>query len=147
MNQRLQTRRGRSGSRGDGKDHQRSGTSLLEWVCAGIGFALVCAAIGFIAYQGITHKDAPPQVSFSVASIVELDRGFVVSLRAINRGGRTLADVKVEGEIRGPSGSVETSEMSFSYLPPRSERKGGLFFTSDPRRYELKLTAKGFESP
>jgi uncharacterized protein (TIGR02588 family) len=120
---------------------------LLEWVFAGIGFALVGATMGFIAWQGYTHDGAPPQMSFEVEVVAEVTNGYFVGVRAVNRGDKTAADVKVEGELKGPAGRIETSEMSFKYLPPRSERKGGLYFANDPRKFELTLSAKGYEAP
>ena len=33
------------------------------------------------------------------------------------------------------------------YLPPGSEREGGLFFSRDPRRHEVRLRAKGYVDP
>ena len=50
-------------------------------------------------------------------------------------------------ELVGPAGVVETSEMSFKFLPPRSPRKGGLYFSRDPRQFSLRLTALGYEAP
>ena len=53
----------------------------------------------------------------------------------------------VEGELAGPDGPIETSEATMDYLPPGSEREGGLFFSRDPRRYEVRLRAKGYVDP
>ena len=119
----------------------------LEWICAAIGFALVAATIGFIAWKGLTGNDAPPRLSFEVQAIVEVPNGYLVEVRAWNGGDETAADVKVEGELRGPAGQVETSETSFKYLPPRSARSGGLYFTRDPRTLEIAIRAKGYEAP
>lgn len=119
----------------------------LEWIFAAIGFALVAATMGFIAWQGYTGDGSPPQVSFHIKAIVEVPSGWLVEVRAVNTGEKTAADVKVEGELRGPSGSVETSETSFKYLPPRSARGGGLYFTHDPRGLEIAIRAKGYEAP
>jgi len=33
------------------------------------------------------------------------------------------------------------------YLPPRSDRAGGLLFESDPRAGALRLRAKGYANP
>lgn len=119
----------------------------LEWICAAIGFALVAATIGFVAWRGLTGNGSPPQLSFQVQAIVEVPNGYLVEVRAWNGGDETAADVKVEGELRGPSGNVETSETSFKYLPPRSARSGGLYFTHDPRTLEMTIRAKGYEAP
>ena len=119
----------------------------LEWICAAIGFALVAGTIGFVAWKGLAGNGLPPQLSFQVKTIVEAPNGYLVEVRALNSGEETAADVKVEGELRGPSGSVETSETSFKYLPPRSARSGGLYFTHDPRTLEMTIRAKGYEAP
>ena len=119
----------------------------LEWICAAIGFALVAATIVFVAWKGLAGNGSPPQLSFQVKTIVEVPNGYLVEVRALNTGEETAADVKVEGELRGPGGHVETSETSFKYLPPRSARSGGLYFTHDPRKLEMTIRAKGYEAP
>ena len=127
--------------------HGATDIPRLEWIFAAIGFALVAGTIGFIAWQGWTGDGKPPQLSFEVQAVVEVPNGYLVEVRAVNSGDKTAADVKVEGELRGSSGSMETSETSFKYLPPRSARSGGLYFTHDPRKLELSIRAKGYEAP
>ena len=46
-----------------------------------------------------------------------------------------------------PPGVKEASEVTLDYLPPRSDREGGLFFAHDPRAGDLQLRAKGFARP
>lgn len=133
-------------------DAAHSGRALpdipaMEWVFAVIGAVLVAGTLGFIAWQGFAHNGAPPEVSFKVHSIAEIGSGYLVTVHATNRGDTTAADVKVEGELSGPAGSIEKSEMSFTYLPPRSPKTGGMFFANDPRTLTLRLSAKGYESP
>lgn len=120
---------------------------LIEWVFAAVGFALVAGTIGFIAWRGIVGEGAPPQVSFQVDAVSRLRDGYLVEFHASNRGDRTAADVTIKGDLAGPAGSVETSEMSFKYLPPRSTRKGGLYFEHDPAGLSLTLRAQGYEGP
>jgi uncharacterized protein (TIGR02588 family) len=62
-------------------------------------------------------------------------------------GGQAAAEVLVEGELAGEAGPHETSEATIDYLPPDSEREGGLFFGRDPSRHELRLRAKGYVDP
>ena len=120
---------------------------LLEWIAAAIGLALVCGAIVTMAWLGITRGDAPPAISLRVEAVSGSAKGYVVTIRALNSGGTTAAGVTVEGELRRGAVIVETSTMTFSYLPPDSERRGGLFFEKDPRALELTLKAKGYETP
>jgi uncharacterized protein (TIGR02588 family) len=119
----------------------------MEWVAASVGLALVCTAIAYLTYQGLTRGASPPDVSVEAEAIVQLRDGYVVTIRAMNRGDTTAADVSVEGRLESASGVAETSEMTFQYLPPNSERKGGMFFAKDPRQFTLKLRPKGYETP
>ena len=119
----------------------------LEWAAATLGLALVCGALGVLLWLGLTRGDTPAHVSVRVESVTALAEGYVVTIRAVNTGDITAADVTVEGELRRGSDVAETSTMSFKYLAPHSERRGGLFFEKDPRRYELKVRPKGYEMP
>src|SRR5688572_19307896 len=113
--------------------HPRGGPGipLREWAAAFVGLALVSASIVCLTYQGLTRGSSPPDVSVQAEAIVQLRDGYVVKIRAVNRGDTTAADVKVEGRLESASGVAEASEMSFQYLPPNSERKGGMFFEKD----------------
>ena len=42
---------------------------------------------------------------------------------------------------------VESAEMTFRYIPARSEQRGGLLFRNDPRKHELRLRAQGYGPP
>ena len=123
------------------------GIPAAEWIFAAIGFALVSATLSFLAYRAFAAGDSPPDIKIRVESITQLREGYLVTIAATNRGERTAANVKVEADLKAPAGTVETSEMSFTYLPPRSERTGGLFFRRDPRTFELSVGAKGYENP
>jgi uncharacterized protein (TIGR02588 family) len=129
------------------KQQRDAGIPPLEWAAALLGCALVLAAVGLMLWLGLTRGDAPPQVTVRVESISPVAGGYAVAIRAINTGATTAADVTVEGELRGGEGIAETSSMSFKYLAPQAERRGGLFFAKDPRKFELEVRAKGYETP
>ena len=120
---------------------------LLEWLCALLGFALVFGTAAFIVYKGVTRGTSAPDIAVSVESVAQVHEGYRVTLRAVNRGDITAADVKIEGTLKKGGRAIETSEMTFQYLPSGSERRGGLFFKNDPRTAELTVTAKGYEEP
>jgi uncharacterized protein (TIGR02588 family) len=71
----------------------------------------------------------PPDVKLSVASIVRAQNGYLVKITAVNQGGITAEGVIVEGELRSGTEAVERSRTTIDYLPPRSEKRAGLFFT------------------
>jgi uncharacterized protein (TIGR02588 family) len=118
-----------------------------EWAFGIAGFALVAATVVFLAYKAITGDHAPPDIAIRAESVAPLQQGYLVTISALNSGDRAAANVKVQGELKSESGTVETSEMTFQYLPARSERQGGLFFGQDPRRLRLVLSARGYEKP
>jgi uncharacterized protein (TIGR02588 family) len=120
---------------------------LWMWGIAFLGLALVLGSIAFLLYEAATGDSSPPDVTVRVDSILLTRNGFLVKFRAINEGGSTAEGLTVEGELRNGTESVEVSNTTIEYVPSHSEREGGLFFTVDPRRYELQLRAKGYEKP
>lgn len=128
---------------GDGKEK----TSRWEWAVGTVSALLVLGTIGFMLYQGLTAPGTSPRITLQVDTIVEAEKGYVVEFRARNRGNSTAAGLGVEGELKSDTGTVETSEATVDYVPGHSERRGGLFFTEDPRRYTLELRPKGYDRP
>lgn len=120
---------------------------LLEWFVGALGAVLVAAVIGYLVYQALGRDQTPPEVRVVAERVLELRNGWLVQFRAINDGGQAAAQLQVEGELAGPEGVIETGEAMIDYLPPRSAREGGLFFSRDPRAFELQLRAKGYARP
>jgi len=120
---------------------------IWEWIVAMIGLVLVVSAIGFMLYHAIKGNSSPPVISIGVESVIPTGDKFLVTFRAVNHGELTAAGLTVEGELRNGAQSVETSMATLNYVPSRSARRGGLFFVNDPRKFELKLRAKGYERP
>ena len=120
---------------------------LWMWGIGLLGLVLVLGSIGFMLYQAAAGDSSPPDVTVRVGSILPIRNGFLGEFRAINEGGSTAEGLTVEGELRKGTESVETSNTTIEYVPSHSEREGGLFFRSDPRQYELRLRATGYEKP
>ncbi len=51
--------------------------------------------------------------------------------------------MKIVGRLRLAEGE-QTSEVTLDYVPATSHRRGGLFFTEDPRRYPLSIREEGY---
>ena len=117
------------------------------WGIGLLGLVLVLGSIGFALYEAAIGDSSPPNVTVEVEEIVRLENRFLVEFRVVNQGGTTAAGLTVEGELRNGTEIVETSDTTIEYVPSRSERSGGLFFTRDPGQYELELRAKGYEMP
>ncbi|MFN2513109.1 MAG: hypothetical protein ABR568_17010 [Pyrinomonadaceae bacterium] len=117
------------------------------WCIAILGLALVTGSIAFMLYEAAAGDSSPPDITVHVDATLQIRNGYLVRFRAINEGGSTAEGVTIEGELRNGTDVTETSNTVLEYVPAHSEREGGLFFTSDPRQYQLQLRARGFEDP
>ena len=129
------------------KQQEKDAIPIWEWIVAGVGLVLVASVIGFLIYEAFTGKRLPPDVKLSVDSVVEIRNGFLVRITAVNEGGMTAEGVIVEAELRSGTEPVERSRTTIDYLPPRSEKRAGLFFTRDPRQLDLQVRSLGYEEP
>jgi uncharacterized protein (TIGR02588 family) len=120
---------------------------VTEWIVAALGVMLVAGTIGYLVWLAMSRDETPPDVRVVADGVVALQDGWLVQFRAANAGGQAAAEVLIEGELAGPDGPIETSEATIDYLPPRSEREGGLIFSRDPRQHEMRLRAKGYVDP
>ena len=125
----------------------RHALPLLEWIVGGLGAALVGGTVAFLVYHSLTRDRTPPDVHLVAERVIDLQDGYLVQFRASNRGGSTAAQLTIEGELTGADGHTETSEATLDYLPPRSDREGGLMFSRDPQAGRLSLRAKGYARP
>lgn len=124
-----------------------SETPPLEWMIACVGLVLVAGALGLLLYKAIWREVSPPEVTVRVISVVQTQNGFLVRFHAVNQGGSSAEGVVIEGELRRGTERAETSHTTLDYLPARSERRGGLFFTQDPRQFDFQVRAFGYEEP
>ena len=129
------------------EDNETRQTPFLEWVFAVIGLILVVGVIGFLIYEIATDQGKPPDLSVKIEEIIPNSNGFLVKFALENTGDETAADVTVEGEIKKGTESLEKGDVTVDYVPSHSEKKGGMFFTEDPRSNEFKIRAKGFNEP
>ena len=120
---------------------------FLEWVMAIIGLVIVTGAISYLVYKGLTEKKTPPQILLKVDSITITGTNYLVQVKAINQGGETVKELMIEGTLNSKGTVIETSTITFDYVPAKSEQMGGLFFTSDPHSLKMQLRALGYEQP
>lgn len=122
-------------------------SSKWEFLAATLGLILVLGSIGFMVYEGIWGDSSPPSVRIQVESIDGIESGFLVKFRATNSGGSTAEALTVEGEVSDGKQTLEASTLTLDFLPSHSVRRGGLFFTRDPRQFQLKLRPLGYKEP
>lgn len=121
--------------------------SRWETVAAAVSTALVLFVVATMLYDALARPQTPPSVRVQADTVLQADGMWLVRFRAVNRGHKTAAGVKIEGELMRGAESVEISEATLDYVPGRSVRHGGLFFRQDPRAFRLELRAMGYQEP
>ena len=133
---------------GRGKSERTPREPLLEWIAASLGLVLTLGMVAVIGQEALRgDADQLPAIEVRATRLASTPSGFVVEIVAANRTGGTAATVQVEGELKDGESSVETSSLTLDYVPGHAERRGGLFFTEDPRRHRLEVRALGYQAP
>lgn len=122
-------------------------TPVAEWAAAGLGLLLLLGVIGYSVWEGMADDAGPPSLSVAVEPVKKTAQGFTMPIAVKNASAQTAGQVTVRGVLEQGGVVVEERRATFSYVPGRGEARGGLIFERDPRGYELKLTAEGYEEP
>lgn len=121
---------------------------ILEWVCAALGGLLAAATLTVIALQIPGSDDtAAPELRVEVTGVMPAAFGALVRITVSNAARRTAAGVEVEGRLEEGGRTIETSRVTFDYVPRGSATRGGLWFTRDPASYTLTVRAVGYSEP
>ncbi|SEO76142.1 TIGR02588 family protein [Salinihabitans flavidus] len=121
--------------------------ATLEWVVASVAGVIVAAMLGFLLFQAFTKADADPDPLAVVKSVTPVSNGYRMEISARNKGGGTAANIKFRAELRSEGRSVESADVTFSYLPSHSKRQGAFIFENDPRGYNVVLQAESYTAP
>lgn len=124
------------------RSRQPARPPLLEWIASALGLILTLGVMGVIARDAFRlAADLAPDVAVAATRVRQTDTGFLLEFEARNLSPITAAQVTIEGKLAGG----ETSIATIDYVPGRSVRRGGLYFTEDPRGAELR--ALGYQNP
>ncbi len=130
----------------DNKNEKKQ-TPVLEWIMAGIGFVLVVGVIGFVLYNKFNAAESPPDLIVVKENIRQVETGYLVLFKVKNAGNQTASQAVIKGSLVQNGKETETAQVTLDYVPPDSERKGGLYFSANPADSRLKLEAVGYEEP
>jgi uncharacterized protein (TIGR02588 family) len=138
-----------SKKRDDEKNGEKQAANIpgWSWVVAGFGLLLVAGTVAFFLYQAFTGGDAPAEIVIETGEVVSNAGGYLVPIEVTNHGDEVAAGLVVEGTLMDGETPVETSTMTFDYVPVGSIRNGDLIFREDPREYELEVQARGYALP
>jgi uncharacterized protein (TIGR02588 family) len=121
-------------------------TPLLEWIVGVFGGLIFFGMLAVLIAAGLRRAETPPSIFVESERVTAVENGYVLEFNARNESDVTAADISVVAELR-VGDETHHREARFDHLPPRSERRGGFVFESDPRRGELKLRAEGYNEP
>jgi uncharacterized protein (TIGR02588 family) len=121
-------------------------TPPLEWIASTLGAMFAVSMIGYLVWDTVSAGH-PPDITVEAGLVHQANGGFTLSIKAINHGGATAAEVEVEGTVTGPDGASETSTVTFDFVPGESEREGALVFSRRPTSDNVNLRMIGFRDP
>ncbi|MGV8938790.1 MAG: TIGR02588 family protein [Allorhizobium sp.] len=134
--------RTKSGANTEGKD-----AHWIEWLTGVTSTVLVITLIGWIGFEAATRSPTPPQLSANVLATEKLATGYRVEFEVRNDANTTAAGVVVRGEIRENGNAVEDAEITFDYVPAKSQASGFLMFETDPTGRDMSIRPIGFTDP
>ncbi|GGD38176.1 hypothetical protein [Aureimonas glaciei] len=123
------------------------GKPLTEWICAGLGAIIAIGTFTVVALELPGEEADVPDVRLMVTGVEPTSGGYLVRIRARNLSGATATALEVEGTLKRGSETIETSRVTFDYVPRDSDESGGLWFRQDPRLYEVSVRATGYQDP
>ena len=92
---------------------------------------LILGAAGVLAWDLAQRDGGPPVVAVTLGEGRPLGGEWAVPVRAVNRGGTTAADVRIEVRL-GDGPDAPTAELDLPFLPRGSERHGWVTFDQPP---------------
>lgn len=119
----------------------------LEWLVFAASLLILVGFVGLLAYQIVVSGDQSADVTVELGAARQAGSGFLVPVLVHNRGDRTAEEVTVVVTLESEDRPPDERELTFAFLPRRSERKGVVVFDRDPRCCRLSGSASSYERP
>ena len=124
----------------------RRPTPLAERILGAVSAAVIVVLMGYLVVRALENDGTPPDIIVELRGVTQVGAAWLVEVEATNLGSSPATDLEIEGEMPGPGGS-ERRSVVLEYVPAKSSRRGGLYFSGDPRTRPLTLRAVGFRAP
>jgi uncharacterized protein (TIGR02588 family) len=125
---------------------ERRPTPLAERILGAVSAAVIVVLMGYLVVRALANDGTPPDIVVELRGVTQVGAAWLVEVEATNLGSSPATDLEIEGEMPGPGGS-ERRSVVLEYVPARASRRGGLYFSGDPRTRPLTLRAVGFRAP
>ena len=119
----------------------------VEWAVFAASLVIVGACVALLIVSMTRSADAPPDLRLSVGEPQRAANGFMVPVRIHNAGDHTAEQVVAEVTLLSGEKEVERAELTFAFVPRRSERHAVVLFRQDPRCCRIEARALGFGKP
>ena len=113
----------------------------LEWAAAAVGAALLVAAFGVLAREGLKESE-PVRFEAEVTSAEGRGGRTYAEVTVRNAGGKPAADVRLEASAAG-----QTRELTVEFLPGGSERVVGVVLPGGVRGEDVGVTFLSWTEP
>lgn len=118
----------------------------LEWSVTIVSAILVAFTLGILIYQMIYEEKTPPDIRVTLGNAEQKDGGYAILVSAFNQGTQTAQNVLIEVVLK-KDGKEETAEITFQYLPRKSEVEGWVTFGTSPKAGQLQTRIIGYNVP
>lgn len=125
-------------------------TPMWEKVLGLLGLLLLCIGFIYLGWNALSEQQLPPEIVLSVKEVNDLEQGYLVQIEVVNTGSQSVAGLHFEGSLLVDNinrNSTEISNATLDYVPARSKKSAGLYFSNDPRVGILTLRALGYQTP
>lgn len=112
-----------------------------------VSVVLVALLLGYLFYSAVFKFDTQPDIVLTVQQVESNGDDYLVRFSAMNKGGKTAANVKVKAGLFINSQEVEQASVTLQYLPSKSHAEGGFYFQRDPGQGDLRLRVKNYRRP
>lgn len=119
----------------------------LEWAVFAVSLLVLLGFVGTLVYLTSTGGDRPADLVVELGEPQRVSAGFAVPVRVHNRGDRTAEEVRVEVTLEENGEAPQKRELTFPFLPRRSEREGLVVFDRDPRCCAMSGRVTAYEEP
>lgn len=126
---------------------RKPGTSMTEWIIAGISCVALLSVLAYLVVDGLSAHNGAPRIVVLPVGTTPNNGDYVIEFSVSNQGEKSVAEVEIKGELRDGDQIVEESSVVLDYVPQKSERRGALIFTADPDGHQLRLFAGGYIEP
>jgi uncharacterized protein (TIGR02588 family) len=122
-------------------------TSVIEWIAAACGAAVLIVMVGYMIYAGSRELDGPPEVKFITAAPIQQGDSFLLPFTATNAGNTTATNLTIQARLIDGATELEVREITIDYLPIQSNRSGAFYFTHNPAAYKISIVASSYLDP